>query len=73
MREKARKLRREKELTIDEIAERLAVSRTTVYFWVGAAEIEQQSASISNVAFQVRRPHGPLRRHDSAHSAARVD
>jgi hypothetical protein len=35
MREKARKLRRQKELTIDEIAERLAVSRTTVYFWVG--------------------------------------
>ncbi len=35
MREKARQLRVEQELTIDEIAERLAVSRTTVYFWVG--------------------------------------
>jgi hypothetical protein len=35
MREKARKLRAEQELTIDEIAERLRVSRTTVYFWVG--------------------------------------
>ena len=35
MREKARQLRRERDLTIDEIAERLAVSRTTVYFWVG--------------------------------------
>jgi len=35
MREKARQLRREKALTIDEIAERLRVSRTTVYFWVG--------------------------------------
>ncbi len=35
MREKARKLRAEQELTIDEIANRLAVSRTTVYFWVG--------------------------------------
>jgi AcrR family transcriptional regulator len=35
MREKARKLRAEQELTIDEIAERLGVSRTTVYFWVG--------------------------------------
>lgn len=35
MREKARQLRREKGLTIDEIAKRLAVSRTTVYFWVG--------------------------------------
>jgi AcrR family transcriptional regulator len=35
MREKARQLRRDEELTIDEIAERLGVSRTTVYFWVG--------------------------------------
>jgi hypothetical protein len=35
MREKARQLRRDKEMTIDEIAERLAVSRTTVYFWIG--------------------------------------
>jgi transcriptional regulator with XRE-family HTH domain len=35
MREKARQLRREKDLTIDEIAERLGVSRTTAYFWVG--------------------------------------
>jgi hypothetical protein len=35
MREKARKLRQEQELTIDEIAKRLAVSRTTAYFWVG--------------------------------------
>lgn len=35
MREKARQLRHEQELTIDEIAERLAVSRTTVYFWIG--------------------------------------
>lgn len=35
LREKARELRAEKELTIDEIAERLAVGRTTVFYWVG--------------------------------------
>jgi hypothetical protein len=35
LREKARQLRREKDLTIDEIAERLAVGRTTVFYWVG--------------------------------------
>jgi AcrR family transcriptional regulator len=35
MRKKARKLREQEELTIDEIAKRLGVSRTTVFFWVG--------------------------------------
>lgn len=34
VREKARQLRQEQELTIDEIAERLAVSRTTAYLWI---------------------------------------
>jgi hypothetical protein len=34
LREKARQLRREKKLTIDEIAERLAIGRTTVFHWV---------------------------------------
>ncbi len=34
VREKARQLRREKHLSIDEIAERLAISRTTIYYWV---------------------------------------
>jgi transcriptional regulator with XRE-family HTH domain len=35
MRKRARQLRAEQELTIDEIAKRLSVSRTTVFFWVG--------------------------------------
>lgn len=34
LREKARQLRRERNLTIDELAERLAISRTTIYYWV---------------------------------------
>jgi excisionase family DNA binding protein len=34
LREKARKLRDEKKLTIDQIAERLALSRSTIYYWV---------------------------------------
>ena len=34
VREKARKLRVEKHLSIDEIAERLALPKTTIYYWV---------------------------------------
>jgi excisionase family DNA binding protein len=34
LREKARSMRVERKLTIDELAERLALSRSTVYYWV---------------------------------------
>jgi predicted DNA-binding transcriptional regulator AlpA len=34
LREKARSMRVERQLTIDELAERLALSRSTVYYWV---------------------------------------
>lgn len=34
LRDKARSLRIERQLTIDELAERLALSRSTVYYWV---------------------------------------
>ena len=34
LREKARALRRERKLTIDQLAERLALPRTTIYYWV---------------------------------------
>jgi hypothetical protein len=47
MREKARQLRLEQDLTIDEIADRLAVSRTTVYFWVGDLPRPQRCISRS--------------------------
>jgi excisionase family DNA binding protein len=34
LREKARSMRLERQLTIDELAERLALSRSTIYYWV---------------------------------------
>jgi excisionase family DNA binding protein len=34
LREKARTIRIERRLTIDELAERLALPRTTIYYWV---------------------------------------
>jgi transcriptional regulator with XRE-family HTH domain len=34
IREKARELRSEKRLTLDEISERLAISKTTVWYWI---------------------------------------
>ena len=34
LREKARRLRRERKLTIDQLAECLALPRTTIYYWV---------------------------------------
>ena len=40
LREKARQLRIDKKLTIDELAERLALSRSTVYYWVRDLPIE---------------------------------
>src|SRR5271167_3909663 len=34
LREKARSMRIERQFTIDELAERLALSRSTIYYWV---------------------------------------
>jgi hypothetical protein len=61
LREKARQLRREKDLTIDEIAERLAVSRTTVYLWVHdmprprrATSRQSPNQKLGNLAMQAK-------------------
>lgn len=43
VREKARALRCDKQLTIDQIAERLALSRTTVYYWVADLPLERHT------------------------------
>lgn len=45
IREKARQLRTEKKLTIDEIAERLSISRTTIYYWVRDLPIPRKPAN----------------------------
>jgi predicted DNA-binding transcriptional regulator AlpA len=42
IREKARQLRSDKKLTIDEISERLAIPRTTIYGWVKDLEIPRK-------------------------------
>jgi excisionase family DNA binding protein len=39
LREKARSLRKQRGLTIDELAERLALSRSTIYYWVRDLQI----------------------------------
>jgi transposase-like protein len=42
---KARQLRQERGLTIDELAERLALSRTTIYYWVRDIPIPRRSGT----------------------------
>jgi transcriptional regulator with XRE-family HTH domain len=59
LREKARTLRREKSLTIDELAERLALSRTTIYYWVRDLPIERswrqtRGQRLGNAAMQAK-------------------
>ena len=45
LREKARQLRREKKLTIDELAECLALPRTTIYYWVRDLPVPRKAPS----------------------------
>ena len=58
VREKARELRLERRLSIDQIAERMAVSRTTVFYWVrdlplGRARLARRAPGQSRDAGQV--------------------
>ena len=59
LREKARRLRVEKRLTIDELAECLALSRTTIYYWVRDLPIERSGRQnrgqrLGNAAMQAK-------------------
>jgi len=47
LREKARTLRRERNMTIDDLAERLALSRSTIYYWVRDLPIPPATANRS--------------------------
>jgi transcriptional regulator with XRE-family HTH domain len=70
IREKARQMRMERDLTIDEIAERLAVSRTTVFLWVRDLPVREKRPSTAGQrlgAEAVRRKYKLLR--DAAYEA----
>jgi len=47
LKEKARTLRRERNMTIDDLAERLALSRSTIYYWVRDLPIPPATANRS--------------------------
>lgn len=50
VREKARELRITKKLTIDELAERLSLSRTSIYYWVRDIPIPRRTEQLQNSA-----------------------
>lgn len=50
IRDKARELRIERRFTIDEIAERLALPRGTIYYWVRDLPIARRAPTISSAA-----------------------
>ena len=75
IREKAIELRRERGMTMDEIAERLALSRSTIYYWVKDIEIprktgwkdQSKAQKLGTKAMQEKF----LRRRELAYNAAR--
>lgn len=70
IREKARALRREKGLTIDELAERLAISRTTIHYWVRDLPIERKSHSEWPASARVAAARSNRRRFKALRDAA---
>ncbi len=65
IREKAREMRVKKQLTIDELAERLALSRTTIYYWVRDLPIpttKDQTLAARRAGAAMHRRHLELRR-----------
>ncbi len=64
VKEKARQLRVKKKLTIDELADRLAISRTTIYYWIRDLPIgatERQTLAASRASRVNREAHRRLR------------
>ena len=55
LREKARQMRVEKKLTIDQLAERLALPRTTIYYWVRDLPIPYMSPGRQAVLPRLRK------------------
>lgn len=72
VKQKARELRKKKKLTIDELAERLAIPRTTIYGWVRDLPIgvtENQSRAAQRAGEVTRRIH--QRRREAAYDQGR--
>jgi DNA-binding XRE family transcriptional regulator len=62
IREKARQMRVERDLTIDEIAERLAISRQTIYHWVRDLPMQREARWNPHVGAAVVKSKHALRR-----------
>jgi transposase-like protein len=79
VRDKARQMRLESGLTIDELAERLAISRQTIYYWVRDLPIEREprwnphgGAAAVKTKYQVRREAAYARGLDEFDELARA-
>jgi transcriptional regulator with XRE-family HTH domain len=73
VRDKAREMRVKKGMTIDELAERLAISRTTIYYWVEGLPIattRTQTLAARRAGNASRRKHRLLR--DAAYREGRA-